>query len=146
MNKKPKFCECCGIKLSRKRYGNRLESTTAFKKRRFCTISCANTRKQKTKEAKQEQAKKIHSVPNSIEAENLAPLTYMLKVMNDPNEPDDRRDRMAIAAAKYVHCRAKGTRGKKDDLQEAAKKASTGRFSAGKPPKVVDIKGRFSES
>jgi phage terminase small subunit len=78
--------------------------------------------------------------------EKKDPLTYMLDVMNDPNAPADRRDKMAIVAAKYVHRRANGNNGKKDDQKAAAKKAVTGRFSMGQAPsKVVDIKERRDE-
>lgn len=34
------------------------------------------------------------------------PLDYMLRLMRDTEQPDDRRDKMAIAAASYVHPKA----------------------------------------
>jgi phage terminase small subunit len=34
------------------------------------------------------------------------PLDHMLEIMNSPAEPAERRDKMAIAAAPYVHARA----------------------------------------
>ena len=40
-----------------------------------------------------------------IEASGEVPLDYMLKVMRDENEPSERRDRMAIAAAPFCHPR-----------------------------------------
>ena len=40
----PKFCETCGAKMQRKRYGKRLEDLGAWKRRRFCSLSCANMR------------------------------------------------------------------------------------------------------
>jgi hypothetical protein len=33
------------------------------------------------------------------------PLPYMLKIMNDPTQPQARRDKMAIAAAAFCHPR-----------------------------------------
>jgi hypothetical protein len=33
------------------------------------------------------------------------PLPYMLKIMNDPKQPQTRRDKMAIAAAGFCHPR-----------------------------------------
>ena len=40
-----KRCGTCGKRLSRKRFGgNRLEDMTAFLKRSFCSLSCANSR------------------------------------------------------------------------------------------------------
>src|SRR3954449_13269125 len=45
----------------------------------------------------------------------MSPLDYMLSVMNDPGVDDARRDRMAIAAAPYVHARAADAKlGKKE--------------------------------
>lgn len=38
--------------------------------------------------------------------EGETPLEYMLRVMRDKQQPDDRRDKMAVAAASYVHARA----------------------------------------
>ncbi|MHC2163125.1 hypothetical protein ACVL5V_005546 [Bradyrhizobium ottawaense] len=36
-------------------------------------------------------------------ASGETPAEYMLRVMRDPSVGDDRRDKMAIAAAPYVH-------------------------------------------
>jgi len=41
---KAKSCATCGRPMSRKRYDGRLEDLTAFNKRKFCSLSCANTR------------------------------------------------------------------------------------------------------
>jgi len=38
--------------------------------------------------------------------EGETPLEYMLRVMRDETQVDDRRDKMAIAAASYMHPRA----------------------------------------
>lgn len=45
VNEQSKACEACGMSMSRKRFGERLEDLTAFKRRRFCSLSCSNTRK-----------------------------------------------------------------------------------------------------
>jgi len=66
--------------------------------------------------------------------ENLTPLDFMLKIMNDPKEPDSRRDRMAIAAAPFVHARKSEGKGKKEEKNEKAKAAGSGKFSPAKPP------------
>jgi len=73
-----------------------------------------------------------------IEAENLDPLGYMLKVMNDPQAEKDRRDKMAIAAAPFIHARKGEGAGKKQEREERAKAAGSGKFAPGKVPlKVV---------
>ncbi len=73
-------------------------------------------------------------VPNEANAENLDPLTYMLKVMNDSSANKGRRDRMAVAAAPFVHARAGEAKGKKEQKEERAKKAGTGKFAPSRPP------------
>ena len=56
-----------------------------------------------------------------------SPLDYMLAVVNDPAASVSRRDRMAIAAAPYVHPRAGDfKRGKKVRQAEAARQAGGG--------------------
>ena len=53
-----KYCENCGIQLYRKRYGEQLEDLTAFKKRKYCSLSCANTKKVLTKHGYSWRARK----------------------------------------------------------------------------------------
>ncbi len=68
-------------------------------------------------------------------AENLTPLDYMLKVMNDATIKDDvRRDRMAIAACPFIHARPSEGNGKKQDKGERAKAAGLGKFAPSAPP------------
>lgn len=69
-------------------------------------------------------------------AENLTPLDYMLKVMNDTGADKDRRDRMAVSAAPYMHPRAGEAKGKKETKELAAKRAGEGRFCSGAPPQL----------
>ena len=68
------------------------------------------------------------------------PLAYMLDVMNDPHVDDGRRDRMAIAAAPFIHPRAGDGPGKKEDAKERAKRAASGIFAPGKPPKLEVVR------
>lgn len=65
------------------------------------------------------------------------PLEYMLSVMNDPVAEDARRDRMAMAAAPYIHGKAADAApGKKEQRQEAAEKAA-GKFAPRSRPKLA---------
>ena len=66
--------------------------------------------------------------------ENIDPLTYMLKVMNDQRADKYRRDRMAVAAAPFVHRRKGEGAGKKEEKEGRAKAAGSGKFSPGRPP------------
>lgn len=67
--------------------------------------------------------------------ENLTPLEYMLRVMNNPKEDANMRARMAVSAAPYLHPR-KGEAGvgKKDEQAEKAKSAGQGKFAPIKTP------------
>jgi hypothetical protein len=41
-----KYCLTCSNPMSRHRYGKRLEDLTVFRRRKFCSLSCANTRQE----------------------------------------------------------------------------------------------------
>lgn len=57
----------------------------------------------------------------------MSPLEYMLKVMNDTSADDARRDKMAVAAASYVHAKpGDSPKGKKEEAQEASRTAGAG--------------------
>lgn len=69
-------------------------------------------------------------------ADGKSPLEYMLSVMRDPDADEIRRDKMAVAAAPFVHGKI-GEGGKKDEKQRAAKNAGGGKFAQAAPPKLV---------
>jgi len=58
--------------------------------------------------------------------------------MNDPKADKDRRDRAAIAAARYVH--KLGDRNAAAEKDAKAKRAGTGKFLAGKKPQLKAVK------
>lgn len=74
-----------------------------------------------------------HSVP-AVKSEAKAaatkkrtPLDYMLSVMNDAEADPVRRDRMAQAAAPYVHPKAEPVKeSKADEVQRQAREADQG--------------------
>lgn len=88
--------------------------------------------------AKPQEIQSVAFVPNLLASIDAAkkPLDYMLCVMNDESADDERRDKMAMAAAPYLHAK-RGDSGKKEDVLDAAKKASSGKFSASAAPKLV---------
>ena len=53
-----KFCEVCGVKMERKRYGTRLEDRTRFLARRTCSQSCGNTKRDVVKDTHHWRARK----------------------------------------------------------------------------------------
>ncbi len=59
-------------------------------------------------------------------AGRMSPLDYMLGVLNDPEASPERRDRMAQAAAPYVHPKAGEKGGKKEEREANARTAERG--------------------
>lgn len=60
-------------------------------------------------------------------AAKLTPLEYMLTVMNDERAEESRRDRMAQAAAPYVHPKAEPVKpSAKEQVEETARTADRG--------------------
>ena len=53
-----KYCEVCGVRLSRKRFGGRLEDMGRFVTRRTCGQSCGNTKREVGKDALHWRARK----------------------------------------------------------------------------------------
>lgn len=82
-------------------------------------------------------------VPSEVSVEarraGLDPLSYMLAVMNDEEADEARRDRMAIAAAPFVHAKADAVApGKKEQRQAGAEQvAAAGRFAPRLAPKLA---------
>lgn len=75
-----------------------------------------------------------------IERIERTPLEYMVDVMNDPNADQARRDRMALAAAPFVHGKiAEVGAGKKEQQKQKAEELakSGGKFAARSGPRVV---------
>jgi len=54
-----KYCLRCGLRLQRKRYGKSLEDFSAFAKRKFCSLSCANSKGALTKAGFRAQSRKM---------------------------------------------------------------------------------------
>ena len=78
-------------------------------------------------------------IKDEAKAANLDPLEYMLKVMNSEEADAGRRDRMAIAAAPFMHSRKGEGMGKKDEMAGRAKAAGKGKFSSSAPPKLAVV-------
>jgi len=109
--------------------------------------------KRQAKESKKEQKKpkdppkaksiSISSLPETEIKPDIGhktPLQYMIDIMNDESADTSRRDRMAQAAAPYVHSRRGEKSSKKEDRQKKANSASNGRFATIQPPKLKAIK------
>lgn len=66
----------------------------------------------------------------------MTPLEYMMSVMGNPDADPARRDRMAQAAAPYVHARAEPPT-QKEGVKAAADRAANGRYATPAPPKLA---------
>nr|WP_321467305.1 hypothetical protein [uncultured Desulfobulbus sp.] len=128
-----KKCEFCGELLKRRVYpSGQIERPGVYEKRRFCSRQCALAFRHG-----KDLITRSADIVDEVQRENLTPLEYMLRVMNNPNAPPERRDKCAIAAAPFVHRKPGGT-GKKHQQAEAAKEATQGKFAPMKAPKRVD--------
>jgi len=82
---------------------------------------------QKIEKRPRGRPRKIQVITQATVTPGIMPLDYMLSVIRDPTARQDRRDRMAIAAAPYCHPRmADTTKGKKDQQTDAAWMAGQG--------------------
>ena len=68
--------------------------------------------------------------------ETKDPLEFLMWVMNDPNVEAQVRVRAAITAARYKRAKLPEA-GKKQQQEEAAKSAGSGKFAPAAPPKLV---------
>lgn len=101
-----------------------------------------NSAAKKTAAASKAPKKRV-DVPGAIvptyvpqDSSEKTPLEYMLAVMNDPRVEGGRRDRMAVAAAAYLHSKV-GEKGIRAAKKDAAKTAGAGKFAPAAPPKLV---------
>lgn len=77
--------------------------------------------------------------------EELSPLEYMISVINDPTASAERRDKMAIEAAKYCHANGIGMQrlGKKQIGQMRAEEAAkSGKYATPPAPFTVVDSGK----
>lgn len=73
-----------------------------------------------------------------VHAGQVTPLEYLLRLVNDATASAGDRFKAAVAAAPYIHARAGDTlKGKKEQAQEAAEKAATGKFAPRTGPRLV---------
>ena len=86
---------------------------------------------------KPRQQKNLDDIKEAANSENMEPLDYMLKIMNDESEDKETRIRCGYYALQYRHAKPTGKIGKKVEQQENAEKAGAERFSTGKPPLTV---------
>ena len=87
--------------------------------------------------------KACEAAAKKSENKDMTPLDFMLAVMRDEDQDLKVRTAMAQAAAPYIHGKAADqAKGKKEERQEAADQAASGKFAVPQSPKlVVDNRG-----
>lgn len=85
----PKTCEWCGTTFERKMFGNRLEDVSVFRRRRFCSLTCANSRNGVTKGTLHWRARKLRGP--KCEACGATASLHAHHIDQDPanNEPEN---------------------------------------------------------
>lgn len=86
-------------------------------------------------EAKTPPDRPIEEIPA-----DLTPLDHFLKVIRDPTQSPDRRDRAAAVLLPFMHEKAGAKKGKKEEQDEKAKTAASGRYAVPAPPKLTVAK------
>jgi hypothetical protein len=133
-----KTCQNCGKTLNRNVYGSRMESFVDFHKRKYCNRECSYHRQASTGNEQAVMAPEAARTLPPLPKDYILPLDYLLRILNDPNQSDERRIRAAIAALPYCHAKKTNkSNGIKGDRAEAARQASAGRFASGMAPKKV---------
>lgn len=129
-----KQCQFCGQLFDRSVFPDgSIERPSRYAKRKFCSRECANAHRVGKNII--ETLEQAAETPVDIIMESKTPLQHLLDTMNNPNASPERRDRCAIAAAPFCHCRASDNKpGKKEQQAEAAKEATAGRFAPMAPP------------
>jgi phage terminase small subunit len=80
----------------------------------------------------------MSSHPAKGQRKRVTPLAYLLTVMNDPAADPARRDKLAIAAAPYVHPRA-------DSVPKKARQATAAEKAGAGTPWAGDLDGNWPE-
>lgn len=78
-------------------------------------------------------------IANAAHQSGLSPLDYMLNVMRDETVDGNRRDRMAVAAAPFVHSKAEmvDTSKKAQKQANAEKAAANSKFAPRSGPRLA---------
>jgi len=140
-----KFCQNCGKLIERKKFNDRIEDYTIYKRRKYCDHGCYVAMKKKTvkiippppEPTKKEMQEQIE---HGIAAENLLPVDYLLREMNNPLNTPAFRKECAVQAAPYCHPKldAKSGKTKKEERAEAAGNVAAGsKFAPAPPPSKI---------
>ena len=135
-----KKCSQCGKLLKRKRTKGKLESLRDFRKRKFCNKTCSSLYQHSHKSVSESQKNKENiekaeeSIKNGGESGFKTGVQILREIANDTKLDAVTRMNAAGKLAPYETKKASEVRGKKEEQGNKAKKAATGKFSAGAAP------------
>ena len=135
-----KFCLNCGSEIQRKNFNGRIEDYEIYKKRKYCNHGCYVEMKRKVvKDPVTKPLPTTVSVAIDATLENLTPLEFMIREMNNPINDKRYRKEMAALAAPYIHPKldsVKSTK-KEDKAAKAGEVIKGARFGQSQPPRLV---------
>ena len=100
-----KSCETCGVPMERRRYGDRMEDRGAFLRRRFCSLSCANTKAEVQVDTHRWRARKLHQRTACQECQATANLHVHHIDRNPANNSPDNLTTLCASCHLKLHWR-----------------------------------------
>lgn len=102
-NTEKKYCATCGKEIFRKRYGKRLEDFQAFQRRKYCSLSCANTTKTPTASAYRWRAEQLRKPTCEVCGTSLRLHAHHINGNIADNTPENIQTLCASCHAKHHH-------------------------------------------
>lgn len=93
----------CGKEIFRKRYGKRLEDFQVFLKRKYCSLSCANTTSEPTVSALRWRAEKLRKTACEVCGASLRLHAHHINGNIQDNTPENIQTLCASCHAKHHH-------------------------------------------
>lgn len=134
-----KHCETCGVPMSRKRFNGRLEDRGVFLRRRFCSLSCGNTKQTVTKDALHWRARK-HKAQACSECGAIADLHVHHKDRNPAN--NEPANLMTLCASCHLRLHWREDREKRMEASRKAQATAAARYGASTRPRSTDGRWR----
>src|SRR5574337_204403 len=136
----PKPCERCGVTMERKRYNGRLEDPAVFARRRYCSLSCANSRDEVTKSAHHWRAQRHRK--DSCQTCSTATDLHVHHIDRNPAN-NDPANLMTLCASCHLKLHWREDRAAR---MAAVKRAAATAWSSGASMRPRSADGRFASA